>query len=57
MELTSKPTNTFSTLSFPVPANVLTAFGQAHTDCSLGVAINMNATPTTPVLDNLRFAP
>ena len=57
VELTGKPTNAFSTLSFPVPANVRTALGQAHTDCFLGIAVNMNAAPTTPVLDNLRFAP
>lgn len=57
VELTGKPTNAFSTLSFPVPANVRTALGQARTDCFFGIAINTNATPTTPVVDNLRFGP
>jgi parallel beta-helix repeat protein len=57
VELTGKPTNAFSTLSFPVPANVRTALGQARTDCTFGIALNTNATPTNPVLDNLRFAP
>jgi parallel beta-helix repeat protein len=57
VELTGKPTNAFSTLSFPVPANIRTALGQARTDCFFGIAINTNATPTTPVVDNLRFRP
>jgi predicted outer membrane repeat protein len=57
VELTGKPTNAFSTVSFSVPANLRTALGQSRTDCFFGVAVNMNATPTTPVLDNLRFGP
>ncbi len=57
VELTGKPTNAFSTLSFSVPTNVRTALGQSHPDCTLAIGVNTNATPATPVLDNLRFAP
>jgi hypothetical protein len=57
VELTGKPTNQFSTLAFPLTSQVSTMLGQAHTDCYLSISLNTNATPISPVLDNLRFTP
>jgi hypothetical protein len=56
-ELTGRPTNAFSTVTFTLPPNIRTALGQSRTDCFFGIGVNMNAAPTTPVLDNLRFGP
>ena len=56
-ELTGKPTGVFSTVSFGVPANVQSTLSGTHNDCFFSVAVNVNATPTPIVLDNLRFAP
>lgn len=55
VELTGKPTNVFSTLAFPLTSQVSTMLSQPHTDCTLSISVNTNATPISPVLDNLRF--
>ena len=57
VELTGKPTGAFSALSYGVPANVRTALLGTHNDCFFSAAVNVNATPTPVVLDNLRFTP
>ncbi len=57
VELTGKPTNAFSTLAFPLPTVVRNAFAQVHDDCSLDFGVNTNATPVSPVLDNVRLGP
>lgn len=57
VELTGKPTGAFSTLSYAVPSNVRTTWLGTHNDCFFSVAVNVNATPTPVVLDNLRFTP
>lgn len=55
VDLTGKPTNAFSTLAFPLPTAVRTAFSQVHSDCSLDFGVNTNPTPVSPVLDNVRL--
>lgn len=55
VELTGLPTAQISTVKFAVPAPIEAMLAGAHPDCSFGVAVNTNATPTPPVLDNLRF--
>jgi len=55
VELTGKPLNAFSTLNFPIPAPILSVLQGSHPDCFFSIAVNANATPTPPVLDNLRF--
>lgn len=57
VELTGLPTKGFSTLAYTLPASVQGALSQAHDDCFLSIAVNTNATPVAPVLDNLRFSP
>jgi len=57
VELTGKPTGAFSTLTYPVNASVRNTLSQAHNDCFFSIAVNVNATPTPVVLDNLRFIP
>jgi hypothetical protein len=56
-ELTGKPTGAFSTVSYAVPSNVRTTLLGSHNGCFFSVAVNVNATPTPVVLDNLRFTP
>jgi len=55
VELTGKPTNTFSTLTFPVPAAVRTSVGSSCPDFNVRVTVNVppNATGTY-LLDNIR---
>jgi len=55
VELTGKPLNTFSTLTFPVPAAVASSIGSSCSDFDFRVAVNVpiNATGTY-LLDNLR---
>jgi hypothetical protein len=55
VELTGKPQGAFSTASFPVPSPLVGVLNTAHPDCSFSAAVNMNQTPESPVLDNLRF--
>jgi hypothetical protein len=55
VELTGRPLNKFSTLSFPIPGPVLSILQGSHPDCFFSIAVNSNATPTPPVIDNLRF--
>jgi hypothetical protein len=55
VELTGKPLGQFSTLTFPLPAQVVTLLSGTHPDCFFSIAVNANQTPTPPVLDNLRF--
>jgi hypothetical protein len=56
-ELTGKPTGAFSTVSYSVPSNVRTTLLGSTNGCFFSVAVNVNATPTPVVLDNLRFTP
>jgi hypothetical protein len=56
-ELTGKPTGSFSTLRFPLPAATLQTLGRPLDDCSIGFALNVNQTGRTWILDNLRFTP
>jgi hypothetical protein len=55
VELTGRPLNKFSTLTYPIPAPIKTVLQGSHPDCFFSIAVNSNATPTPPVLDNLRF--
>ena len=54
-ELTGKPVGQFATVTYSVPAPIEAALGGVHPDCFFSIAVNMNQTPTMPVLDNLRF--
>jgi hypothetical protein len=56
-ELTGLPTGVFSTVSYTVPASVRSTLSATHNDCFFSVAVNVNATPTPVVLDNMRFVP
>lgn len=53
--LTGLPTGTFSTLRFPLPAAPRTTLSGNFNDCSLSVALNVNQTGQSWILDNLRF--
>ena len=55
VELTGKPQNAYSTLRFPLPAEVKTTLNKAPNDCFWGFALNANPTNRTWILDNLRF--
>jgi len=57
LELTGKPLNRFSTISFPLPANVRAAMASnpARTDFSLRLVVN--SSDTGQVWDNLRVTP
>jgi hypothetical protein len=39
----------------PIPGPIKSILQGAHPDCFFSIAVNSNATPTPPVLDNLRF--
>ena len=54
-ELTGKPVGQFSTFTYPIPGPIETVLKGSHPDCSFSMAVNMNQTPTPPVVDNLRF--
>jgi hypothetical protein len=54
-ELTGKPVGQFSTVTYPIPGPIATVLKGSHPDCFFSIAVNMNQTPTPPVLDNLRF--
>ena len=56
VDLTGKPVGAFSTLSYNVPSNVQAALAGNTSACSFLIGVNTNATPTPPVLDNLRFS-
>jgi len=55
VELTGKPQNAYSTLRFPLPAQVIGTLNARPSDCSWGFALNVNQTNRTWILDNLRF--
>jgi hypothetical protein len=54
-ELTGKPVGAFSMVTFALPSSLLSVLQGTHNDCFFSVAVNTNATPDQPVLDNLRF--
>ena len=56
-ELTGKPQNAYSTFRYPLPSNVTSTLKQPLSDCSLSLALNVNQTGRTWILDNLRFTP
>lgn len=55
VELTGKPQNAYSTLRFPLPAQVTGTLNARPSDCSWGLSLNVNQTNRTWILDNLRF--
>jgi hypothetical protein len=57
VELTGKPTGSYSTLAFPIPAAIQYVLAQQHQDCFFSIAVNTNPTPSSPTVDNLRFVP
>jgi hypothetical protein len=57
VELTGKPDGRYSTLRFPLPAATLSTLRQSLNDCSFGVAVNVNQTNASWILDDLRFTP
>jgi hypothetical protein len=54
-ELTGLPVNAFSTVTYQIPSAVESALQESLTGCFFSIAVNTNATPLPPVLDNLRF--
>jgi hypothetical protein len=56
VELTGKPVNAFSTLTYTLPPAVVQVLSQPRNDCTVSIAVNTNATAEPPVLDNLRFS-
>lgn len=54
-ELTGLPRNVFSTVSFVLPANVMTALSGSHNDFSFSIALNTNPGSGPYFLDNMRF--
>ena len=55
VELTGKPTGTYNTLSFPVPAAISSAVGSSCEDFDLRVTVNVPTNATgTYLLDNIR---
>jgi hypothetical protein len=57
VELTGKPVGHYSTLRFPLPSAVRTALARPLDDCAFTLALNVNATGNTWLLDQLRFTP
>jgi hypothetical protein len=57
VELTGRPQNQYSTLRFPLPSAVTATLGRGLADCSFGLALNVNQTNHSWLLDNLRFTP
>jgi len=55
--LTGLPTAAFSTLRIPVPAVTTSTLKSNLSDCSLRIALNINQTNQSWILDNLRFTP
>ncbi|WP_437551953.1 basic secretory protein-like protein [Sorangium sp. So ce367] len=53
--LENVPSNTWSTLSFAVPAHLESAFQQQVSDLRFTLALNVPYSSTATVLDNLRF--
>jgi hypothetical protein len=57
VELTGRPQNQYSTLRFPLPAQVSSTLARGLGDCFFSFALNVNQTNRTWALDNLRFTP
>jgi hypothetical protein len=57
IELTGKPLGAFSTMSFTLPTNVVTALRGASSDVTFKITLNVNRHPQPFVLDNMRFTP
>jgi len=57
VELTGKPQNRFSTLRFPLPIAIANMLRQPRNDCFFSLALNVNQTNRTWIIDNLRFVP
>jgi len=57
VELTGKPQNQYSTMRFPLPSALVDALHNAADDCRFSLALNVNATSRSWLLDNLRFTP
>ncbi|MEO8211809.1 MAG: hypothetical protein ABI560_01385 [Myxococcales bacterium] len=55
VELTGRTTGQFSTLTFALPSHVRNVLRGSSTDCSVKLALNVNQTGQTWVLDRLRF--
>jgi hypothetical protein len=55
VELTSLALNTWNTLKFSLPANVLTALAGNRTDFSFAISLNIPAGGQPLAMDNLRF--
>ena len=53
--LTGLPRNNYSTLTFPVPANVGAALGSKRNDCTVKLALNVPGNAAPHRFDNLRF--
>ena len=54
-ELTGRPVAHFATLTYPIPPSILSMLTGTQGPCFFSVAVNMNSTPTAPVVDNIRF--
>jgi hypothetical protein len=53
--ISGKPLNQYTTLTFPVPANVATAIANGASDVTLYVVFALPIPSGTFYLDNLRF--
>ncbi|MGC4087869.1 MAG: hypothetical protein QM756_08230 [Polyangiaceae bacterium] len=51
----SLPNSAFSTLSFTLPSNVVTALGQTYSDLTIKIATNIPQSSQNFLFDNLRF--
>ena len=56
-ELTGKPQNAYSTFRYPLPSTVTSTLQKSLSDCSVSLALNVNQTGRSWILDNLRFTP
>jgi hypothetical protein len=57
VELTGKPQNQYSTLRYALPSGLADALRKAADDCRFSLALNVNPTGRTWLLDNLRLTP
>ena len=53
--LTGKPLGAFSTISYALPADIVSMFNGSFQDVSLKIVLNVNRHPQPFVLDNIRF--
>jgi hypothetical protein len=56
VSIVNYPSTQYTTLSYAIPSNIVTALKQSYTDLTFGITINAPQTDQNFLLDNLRFS-